>query len=152
MFLDKLKLFLSRIFSPELHKIQTFTYFIPAPKQGLKGYREKQFDRIFYDFVNKGYEVLDFKTQQCQDRHGTSGMWVIFTLKALTEEANKLDLDSFNINEVELVQPKEEEFLEATETIEVKTSVNGKEIELPDSGDEHKEDIEGLYYIKDSEN
>jgi len=152
MFLNKLKLFFSRFLSPESHKIQTFTYFIPAPKQGLKGYREKQFDRIFYDFVNKGYEVLDFKTQQCQDRHGTSGMWVIFTLRALTEEANALDLDSYNIDEVDLVQPKDEEFLEATETIEVKARVNGKEIELPESGDEHKEDVEGLYYIKDNEN
>ncbi len=149
MFFNKLKLFFSKIFSPESHKIQTFTYFIPAPKQGLKGYREKQFDRIFYDFVNKGYEVLDFKTQQCQDRQGTSGMWVIFTLRALTEEANNLDLDNYNIDEVELVQPKEEEFLEVVET---KATVNGKEIELPETEDKHEEKVEGLYYIKDNDN
>ena len=152
MFIDKLKLFFSKIFSPESHKIQTFTYFIPAPKQGLKGYREKQFDRIFYDFVNKGYEVLDFKTQQCQDRQGTSGMWVIFTLRALTEEANNLDLDSYNIDEVDLVQSKDEEFLDVVESVDVKATVNGKEIELPEAKDDHEEKVEGLYYIKDNEN
>lgn len=149
MLFNKLKLFFSKIFSPESHKIQTFTYFIPAPKQGLKGYREKQFDRIFYDFVNKGYEVLDFKTQQCQDRQGTSGMWVIFTLRALTEEANNLDLDNYNIDEVELVQPKDEEFYDVVET---KVTVNGKELELPETEDQHEEKVEGLYYIKDNEN
>lgn len=149
MIFSKLKLFFSKILFPESHKIQTFTYFIPSPKQGLKGYREKHFDKIFYDFVNRGYEVLDFKTQQCQDRQGTSGMWVIFTLRALTKEANELDLDNLSISEADITQPKEEEFLDIVET---KVSVNGKEIELPEDKENQGEDIDGLYYINDKDN
>jgi hypothetical protein len=75
-------------------KIQTFTYYIPAPPPRKIGYREKQFDKVFYEFINKGYKILDMKTQSNSGENG-SGMWVIFTIQAMNTEAEALDLNSF---------------------------------------------------------
>lgn len=68
-------------------KIQSFTYFIPAPKQFSQQYREKQFDRIFYDFINRGYEIIEIKTEICSREEG-SGMWFICVVRAKNDQAN----------------------------------------------------------------
>jgi hypothetical protein len=77
--------------------IKTFTYFIPAPPNRKSGYREKEFDKIFFELLKKDFEILNFKTQSAQN-----GMWIICLLGATTEEAAILDLDihqDFGLNE-----------------------------------------------------
>lgn len=77
-------------------KIQTFTYFIPSPPRRDTGYREKQFDKEFYEFINKGYEIISINTQQSSDIN-KSGMWFICTVRSKNPESAKLEfLDSFN--------------------------------------------------------
>ena len=81
---------------PFLHKpkfkIQTFTYYIPAPPARTTGYREKQFDKVFYQFINQGFEIISMRTQgNTSPTH--SGMWVIFAVRALNEKADKLHLE-----------------------------------------------------------
>ena len=73
-------------------KIQTFTYFIPAPPARTSGYREKQFDKFFYEFINQGFEIIDFKTSTISGQN-SSGMWIIFLVRPTTEAANVLNLD-----------------------------------------------------------
>jgi len=74
------------------YKIQSFTFFIPSPPPRTTGYREKQFDKLFYEFINKGYEILSVNTQTATgEKH--SGMWILFVLRATNEEAEKLNLD-----------------------------------------------------------
>lgn len=74
------------------YKIQTFTFFIPSPPPRTTGYREKQFDKLFYEFINRGYKILNFSTQASTGEK-QSGMWIVFVLQALTPEAEKLNLD-----------------------------------------------------------
>jgi len=77
---------------PNSFKMQTFTYFIPSPPARSTGYREKHFDKIFYEFINKGYEVISLKTQSSTgDKH--SGMWVICLVQATNKEAEILNLN-----------------------------------------------------------
>jgi hypothetical protein len=78
--------------APPDYGIQTFTYYIPAPPERKSGYREKQFDRTFQSLIKKGFEVLSVNTQ-AHAGVGHSGMWVLFTLRALTAEAALIDLD-----------------------------------------------------------
>jgi hypothetical protein len=83
----------SKLFaSKKTFKIQSFTYFIPSPPARASGYREKQFDKLFYEFINKGYNILNFSTQASTgDKH--SGMWVLFIVQALNKEAEALNID-----------------------------------------------------------
>ncbi len=74
------------------YKIQSFTYFIPSPPPRLSGYREKQFDKIFHEFINRGYSILNFSTQASTGEK-QSGMWLVFIVQALNEEAEALNLD-----------------------------------------------------------
>ena len=78
------------------YKIQSFTFFIPSPPNRATGYREKQFDKLFYEFINRGYEIKHFSTQSCSgEKH--SGMWLVFVVQALNAEAEKLNLhDDFS--------------------------------------------------------
>jgi hypothetical protein len=76
------------------YKIQSFTFFIPSPPPRTTGYREKQFDKLFYEFINLGYEILSFNTQACTSAN-QSGMWVICVVRALNEKANNLSLNDF---------------------------------------------------------
>lgn len=75
-------------------RTQSFTYYIPGPPTRKAGYREKQFDKVFYQFINQGFEILDFKTQQHQSNE-QSGMWAILIVRALNKNADELSLDSF---------------------------------------------------------
>lgn len=74
------------------YKIQSFTYFIPSPPPRSSGYREKQFDKVFYEFINRGYRILNFSTQASNgEKH--SGMWVILIVQATHAKAEALNLD-----------------------------------------------------------
>jgi hypothetical protein len=87
--------FIKNIFNPTNNfKIQSFTFFIPAPPPRPTGYREKHFDRIFYDFINRGYEILSMTTQSFSGTN-QSGMWIVCVVRALNAEANKLNFDDF---------------------------------------------------------
>lgn len=74
-------------------KKQTFTFFIPSPPPRSTGYREKQFDKLFFEFINRGYNVLDFKCQTTNNRDGGSGMWIICLVQATNKLAEELNLD-----------------------------------------------------------
>lgn len=75
-------------------KIQSFTYFIPAPKQSSQGYREKQFDKVFFDFINQGFEIMSLNTEQ-SNQGQNSGMWVLCIVRATNSNSNKLDIEDF---------------------------------------------------------
>lgn len=81
-------------------KIQSFTFFIPSPPARSSGYREKQFDKLFYAFINRGYEVISLNTQSSLGTN-QSGMWVICLVRALNSEAEKLNLEDFQADTVE---------------------------------------------------
>ena len=80
-----------QLFKTTEYPIQTFTYYIPGPPERKTSYRETQFDRDFYSFINKGFEIISIKTVP---HHGPkqTGMWFIATVRALNEEAAQLNL------------------------------------------------------------
>jgi hypothetical protein len=85
--------FIKNIFSsPKNFKIQSFTFYIPSPPARSSGYREKHFDKLFYEFINRGYEIISLKTESSSGTN-QSGMWIICLVRALNEEASKLNLD-----------------------------------------------------------
>lgn len=99
---------MSSISDDKTYKIQSFTYFIPAPKQFSQAYQEKQFDKIFYKFINRGFKILDIKTEQCSSPSG-SGMWIIFIVQAKNEESSKLVFEeTLETDEFELDTPRED--------------------------------------------
>lgn len=91
-------------------KIQSFTFYIPSPPDRATGYREKQFDKIFYNFINQGYKILHFTTQQSISEN-QSGMWLIFILEATNEDSNDLKLEEF-FNESLIKQNNKEDQIE----------------------------------------
>ena len=88
-------------------KIQSFTFFIPSPPARASGYREKQFDKLFYDFINKGYDILNFTTQASTGEK-QSGMWIIFVVRALNKEAESLKLDDIFLDSIKNKAPVKE--------------------------------------------
>lgn len=74
------------------YKIQSFTFFIPSPPPRSTGYREKQFDKLFYEFINQGYTILNFTTQASTGEK-YSGMWLVFIVQATNAKAEALKLD-----------------------------------------------------------
>lgn len=75
------------------YKIQSFTFFIPSPPARSTGYREKHFDKLFYEFINRGYKVINFTTQASTSGGNHSGMWIICLVQATNDEAEKLNLE-----------------------------------------------------------
>lgn len=75
------------------YKVQSFTYFIPSPPMRSSGYREKQFDKLFYEFINRGYRLLELKTTAVSSGEKQSGMWVLCIVQATNEMAEKLNLE-----------------------------------------------------------
>lgn len=72
--------------------VKTFTYYIPAPPPRTTGYREKAIDKLTYELIKHGHEILDFKTQQMSGNNST-GILVIFLLAANSDKAAQLNLD-----------------------------------------------------------
>lgn len=60
---------------------QTFTYFVPSPPERKSGYREKQFDKIVFDLLQKGYSIDNIHTE-----NNSHGMWIILTLKTYKDD------------------------------------------------------------------
>lgn len=87
-----LKHWLYKRLFPHKLKIQTFTYYIPAPPSRKSGYREKEFDRLFYKFVNQGFEVLSINTQSNPGKD-QSGLWVIVTVRSTDPNMAFKELD-----------------------------------------------------------
>jgi hypothetical protein len=144
-----LKRFYTAIFKQNQFKIQTFTYFIPAPRPRKTGYREKQFDKLFYQFINLGYKILDFKTQQCMSGQDTSGIWVIFVLQAKNARAEKLDLESFGLINTSHENEKVISHTDSEANLSHFDSQEEKSIELPELSEELSEGVKGLYQIKE---
>ena len=82
------------------YKMQSFTFFIPAPPGRMSGYREKNFDKLFYEFINRGYKVINFSTQACLTGDKQSGMWIVCLVQATNEEAEKLNLDDIFLDQL----------------------------------------------------
>lgn len=78
----------------EKFKIQSFTYFIPAPPHRQTGYREKHFDRLLTEFLSYGFEVVDFKTQSLASS-SSAGMWIICLVRPTNKEAEAMNWDNF---------------------------------------------------------
>lgn len=72
--------------------VKTFTFYVPAPPPRKHGYREKEFDKIFYNFINKGYKIISFQTATHSGPQ-SSGLWIICVVESLSNENNELDLD-----------------------------------------------------------
>ncbi|HLE10511.1 MAG: hypothetical protein A2504_14395 [Bdellovibrionales bacterium RIFOXYD12_FULL_39_22] len=84
--------FFKRISPFYSYRRQSFTYYIPAPPQRSRGYREKQFDTIFYNFINRGFKII---SSHIQPHHGEdqSGLWVMIIVEAINSAAEKLLLE-----------------------------------------------------------
>jgi hypothetical protein len=82
------------------YKIQSFTFFIPSPPSRSSGYREKQFDKLFYEFINRGYKIINFTTQASTSGEKHSGMWIICLVQATNDEAEKLNIDEVLVDQL----------------------------------------------------
>ncbi len=96
--MSKLSIYLKNLLKllfqgPNDYKKQSFTFFIPAPPPRSTGYREKQFDSLFYEFINRGYDILEFKCTTVNTGESSSGMWIICLVQAKNSEAEALMLD-----------------------------------------------------------
>jgi hypothetical protein len=81
-------------FKKKSYKIQSFTYYIPAPNQKSLGYREKHFDRVFYEFINNGYEIISISTQTDHSPN-KGGFWIICIVKATNRKSEELNLSEY---------------------------------------------------------
>lgn len=88
------------------YRIQTFTYYIPAPPPRKTGYREKEFDKLFSSILRKGYKILTINTQSHSGPEG-AGLWVLVTLKEpLAFKLEQKKADPLNV-ELELPQAED---------------------------------------------
>ncbi len=93
------------LFFPSHYKIQSFTFYVPSPPMRKIGYREKEFDKIFYTFINRGFQIINFSTQ-ANTNSKQSGMWIVVIVKSLKKQAASLnfvedELAEFSINQQE---------------------------------------------------
>lgn len=108
-------------------KIHSFTYFIPAPPKRQSGYREKQFDKVFFEFINQGYEILSVHTQALSNQT-QPGMWVLITARSSGASEDKIQDWPFEAD----LEP---------------AILEGGQIELESDVDEK---VDGLYFIKNN--
>lgn len=81
---------LLRLIYPSLFPIHTLTYYLPAPPKRSSGYREKQFDRLLFQFLKRGHRLISLQTE-AHNAENAGGMWVIITVQALRPQ-RELDL------------------------------------------------------------
>lgn len=90
-------------------RIQTFTYYVPAPPARKSGYREKNFDQLASFFIRKGYKLLDLKV--IPHSHSPGGFWAIFLLQSNSLKTRDIDLtdevDDFVIKQLPELIPEE---------------------------------------------
>ncbi len=99
---------IKRFLFPKRYKIQTFTYYIPSPPDRDSGYREKQFDKVFYDFINQGFEIISINTVP-NTGPKSSGMWYIATIRgavplALENKIQQISIDGIELEGIETPQ------------------------------------------------
>jgi hypothetical protein len=80
-------------------RVQTFTWFIPAPTQRKTGFREREFDKIMKGILSSGFKLLDLQTQSVE-----GGVYVVALLSAPTKKIADLDAhfdlhDQFRLSE-----------------------------------------------------
>jgi hypothetical protein len=91
------------------YKMQTFTFFLPTPPPRSSGYREKNFDKLFYEFINRGYRVIKFTTQAASAGEKQSGMWIICLVQATNDAAESLNLDELFMDKLKSKSAVKEE-------------------------------------------
>ncbi|MEI8347577.1 MAG: hypothetical protein WCG27_08915 [Pseudomonadota bacterium] len=79
---------LKNFFGNHSGQTQSFTFFIPPPPVRKTGHREKEFDKIFYSLINKGYQLVSLHTQANHGQNG--GMWVICLVRPLDKNVAPL--------------------------------------------------------------
>lgn len=95
-----LSIFTPSISSQKDYKMQSFTFFLPAPPPRATGYREKNFDKLFFEFINRGYKIINFTTQATTSGEKHSGMWIVCLVQATNPEAEKLNLDDLFMDQL----------------------------------------------------
>ena len=67
--------------------LYSFTYFLPAPKQRIKGIQERSLDDITRIIAESpGIQIKDIKTESCADTH--AGIWFVILYYALMENVS----------------------------------------------------------------
>ncbi|MBI2519110.1 MAG: hypothetical protein HYV97_01775 [Bdellovibrio sp.] len=94
------------------YKIQSFTFYLPSPPERKMGYREKQFDKVFYHFINRGYKIISTHVVP-NNNPSHSGMWFICLVQATTAEADGLDLETYFNDQLELQVHSSESILDS---------------------------------------
>ena len=89
--------FFTRLFKQK-KVTKTFTFYLPAPPARNTPYREKYFDKLMYEFLSKGHEVISINTESHGPSEGNGGLWIIVLVRATNKQAQKLDLEVFEIN------------------------------------------------------
>jgi len=141
---------IKRFFTKKEYKIQSFTFYIPSPPERRHGYREKQFDKVFYHFINLGYEIISTQTQ-ANPHPGHSGMWFVCIVRAKNDEAEKLNLDNILMDEFQSEnQPDFASHTGLAADADISSPQEQKTIDLGEHGLHHDHDdetLEGLYYV-----
>ena len=73
-------------------KTRSFTYYIPSPPDRKTGYQEKEFDHVFNQLMEQGFDRLEYKMQAAASDK-SSGMWIMCILGAKTQTAAELPLE-----------------------------------------------------------
>ena len=92
---------IKKLLFPKSYKIQTFTYYIPSPPQRDSGYREKQFDKVFYEFINQGLEIISINTVP-NTGPKSSGMWYVATVRGDVPLQLEENIKHFSVDEIHL--------------------------------------------------
>jgi hypothetical protein len=93
-------IFKRKSFGKKYHSLQTFTYYVTAPPTRSTGYREKEFDSLFYQFINQGYDIIEIKTIPHAGQK-QEGFWIVCLVGALNENSAHLNLEEFEIPQTE---------------------------------------------------
>ncbi|MBF0359529.1 MAG: hypothetical protein HQK49_00865 [Oligoflexia bacterium] len=87
--------------------VKTFTFYIPAPPPRKHGYREKEFDKLFYTFINSGYKIISIQTAT-HSGPLSSGLWIICVVESTNITNDQLDLSfpslSYDLNNNEDIE------------------------------------------------
>ncbi len=83
--------------------IQTFTYYVPGSISRDNNYREKQFDKVFFEFINRGFEIIEIKTIP-HTGENNSGFWAMFIVKGPKYEDLDIDLKIEEEEKIEQIE------------------------------------------------
>ena len=90
--LKKTHQILKKFFRPKNHsKLKTFCLYVPPPPKRDTIYREKSFDKIIYEYLNQGHELISIKTVTNQSSSG--GFWALLTVKTINGKNHHINLN-----------------------------------------------------------